>query len=399
VFANAGINEFASMEVSPGSTTARSESTSSLPGLPKHLTWPTFSPEPTTHLNRLGRDPSGHDRRSIEVVNEYISGTLGPARLKGMEKVTTRPMAIPRGPFDLAALLHLPDDFDGQRSIPAVVLSTPGSSVKEQIGANYASRLATRGIAALVFDPAHQGESGGEPRDLEDPYRRGEDISYVIDALQSVPGIAADRIGVLGICAGGGYAVHTARTDHRIRAVGTVVAGNMGDSWRSAAFAPDGPAEALDRLAADRIREERTGELDRLNWLPDTLEDAEAAGITDIDNTQAIEYYRTPRGGHPRSTNRRLARSDALLLGYDAFHLVDQLLTQPLQVILAGRKGITGSYEAGMKLWRLAPNPVDLMIVEGAGHYEMYDVPEYVDRAADRLADFYREHLSGTPSV
>lgn len=304
--------------------------------------------------------------------------------------MTIRPMTIPRGSFDLAGLLHLPDD---QHSFPAVVLSTPGSSVKEQIGANYASRLAARGIAALVFDPAYQGESGGTPRDLEDPYRRGEDISFAVDALQQVPGIDPDRIGVLGICAGGGYAVHTARTDHRIRAVGTVVAGNMGESWRSTAFAPDGPAAALDRLAADRTREVRTCNLERLNWLPDTPEDAVAAGITDIDNRQAVEYYRTERGGHPRSTNRRLARGDALLIGYDAFHLVDQLLTQPLQVILAGRKGVTKSYEAGMKLWELAPNPVDLMVVEGAGHYEMYDVPGYVDQAVDRLADFYREHL------
>ena len=302
-------------------------------------------------------------------------------------------MRIPRGPFDLAAVLHLPDDVGGAPPPPAVVLSTPGSSVKEQIGANYASRLAARGIAALVFDPAYQGESGGEPRDLEDPYRRGEDISYAIDALQVVPDVDPDRIGVLGICAGGGYAVHTARTDHRIRAVGTVVAGNMGDSWRSEAFAPDGPAAALDRLAADRTREVRSDQLERRNWLPDTPDDAAAAGITDIDNTQAVGYYRTPRGGHPRSTNRRLARSDALLLGYNAFHLVDPLLTQPLQVILAGRRGVTGSYEAGMKLWELAPNPVDLMIVEGAGHYEMYDVAEYVDQAVDRLAEFYQEHL------
>ena len=301
-----------------------------------------------------------------------------------------RPLTIPRGSFDLAGLLHLPDD---QGSFPAVVLSTPGSSVKEQIGANYASRLADRGIAALVFDPANQGESGGTPRDLEDPYRRGEDISFAVDALQQMPEIDPGRIGVLGICAGGGYAVHTARTDHRIRAVGTVVAGNMGESWRSAAFAPDGPAAALDRLAAERTREVRTGRLDRLNWLPDTAEDAVAAGVTDIDNTQAIEYDRTPRGGHPRSTNRRLARSDALLIGYDAFHLVDRLLTQPLQVIVAGRRGVTMSYEAGMTLWAMAPNPIDLMVIEGAGHYEMYDVPEYVDQAVDRLADFYREHL------
>jgi uncharacterized protein len=296
-------------------------------------------------------------------------------------------VSIPRGPIELAAHLHLPDETP----LRAVVLSTPGSSVKEQIGANYASRLASRGIAALVFDPAHQGQSGGEPRDLEDPYRRGEDISYAIDALSTFPGIDPERIGVLGICAGGGYAVHTARTDHRIKAVGVVVPGNMGTSFRG--FQPDGPAAALDSMAAARIEETRSGELTRANWLPDTLEDAAAAGMTDLDTTQAITYYRTERGHNQHSTNRRLARGDSLLLGYDAYHLVDQLMTQPLQVILAGRKGNTGTYESGMRLWELAPNPVDVMVVEDAGHYEMYDEPEYVDKAVDRLTDFYTANL------
>jgi fermentation-respiration switch protein FrsA (DUF1100 family) len=302
-----------------------------------------------------------------------------------------RHITIPRGPIELAADLHLPDDIDGAGPLRAVVLSTPGSSVKEQIGANYASRLATRGIAALVFDPAYQGQSGGEPRDLEDPYRRGEDISYAIDALSTIPGIDPERIGVLGICAGGGYAVHTARTDHRIKAVGTVVASNIGSAFRS--FQPDGPAAALDALADARTEETRAGELSRVNWLPDTLDDAAAAGLTDMDTTQAITFYRTERGRNEYSTNRRISRSDSLLLGYDAFHLVDQLMTQPLQVILAGRIGNTGSYENGMQLWKLAPNPVDLMVIEGAGHYEMYDEPEYVDAAVERLAHFYSDNL------
>ncbi|MFF3373975.1 alpha/beta hydrolase [Streptomyces sp. NPDC002680] len=300
-------------------------------------------------------------------------------------------ITIPRGPIDLTADLHLPDTIDDAAPLRAVVLATPGSSVKEQIGANYASRLAARGVAALVFDPAHQGQSGGEPRDLEDPYRRGEDISYAIDALSTIPGIAPERIGVLGICAGGGYAVHTARTDHRIKAVGTVVPSNMGTSFRG--FQPDGTPAALDTMADARIEETRSGELTRVNWLPDTLEEATAVGLTDIDTTQAVTYYRTGRGRNEHSTNRRLSRGDSLLLGYDAYHLVDQLMTQPLQVILAGRIGNTGSYESGMHLWKLAPNPVDLMVIDGAGHYEMYDEPEYVDAAVDRLVAFYSNNL------
>ena len=298
-------------------------------------------------------------------------------------------LTIPRGPITLAADLHVPEGFGSGQRHPTVVLSTPGSSVKEQIGANYASRLAARGFAAVTFDPAHQGESGGEPRDLEDPYRRSEDISYVIDALGGIEGVDPTRIGALGICAGGGYAVYTTRTDHRIKALGTVVAGNMGTSWRSAGFSPDGPVAALEALA-----EARNAQPDeRVNWLPDTLDEAAQVGLTDLDTTQAITYYRTPRGRNENSTNRRLRWSDSLLLGFDAFHLVDQLLTQPLQVIVAGRRGNTGQYEAGMALWEKAPNPVDLLIVEGAGHYEMYDEPRYVDQAVDRLAAFYSEHL------
>jgi uncharacterized protein len=302
-----------------------------------------------------------------------------------------RSLMIPRGPIELAADLHLPDGADASSGLRAVVLSTPGSSVKEQIGANYASRLAARGIAALVFDPAHQGQSGGEPRDLEDPYRRSEDISYAIDALSGVPGIDPERIGVLGICAGGGYAVYTSRTDHRIKAVGTVVATDMGDAFRG--FQADGPVAALDALAEQRRGEVQSGELHRDNWLPDTPEEADAAGITDLDMRQAITYYRTPRGMNENSTNRRLSRSDSLVLGYDSFHLVDKLMTQPLQVIVGGRRGSTPQFDHGMKLWELAPNPIDLMIVDGAGHYEMYDVPEYVDAAVERLTAFYTEYL------
>jgi uncharacterized protein len=305
-----------------------------------------------------------------------------------------RSITIPRGPIALAGALHLPEDFDAERPHAAIVLSTPGSSVKEQIAANYASRLAAAGFVALAFDPGHQGRSGGEPRDLEDPYRRSEDISFAIDALTGMPGVDPHRIGALGICAGGGYAVYTARTDHRIRALGTVVAGNMGTSWRSPAFAPDGPAVALDRLAEERIGEQLSGEHGRAQWLPDTLEDAAAAGLTDLDTTQAITYYRTPRGGNEHSTNRRLRRSDSLLIGFDAFHLVEQLLTQPVQVIVAGRRGNTGQFEAGVELHRLAPNTEDLIVIEGAGHYELYDEPRYVDQAAGHLARFFHEHLA-----
>ncbi len=305
----------------------------------------------------------------------------------------THDLTIPRGPIELAGRLHLPDDLDPARPHRAVVISTPGSSVKEQIGSAYGSRLAARGVVALVFDPAHQGQSGGEPRDLEDPYVRSDDISFAVDALVGHPLVDEQAIGVLGVCAGGGYAVHAARTDHRIRAVGTVVPVNIGRARRQGLAGSTGVAAGLDRLADVRTREVLDGAEVRVPWLPDTLEDAHAAGIEDVD-VQAVTYYRTPRGRSAHSTNRRLARSDPAMIGFDAFHLVDELLTQPLQVVLAGRVGSTGSYADGRQLWEAAPNAVDLLVVDGAGHYEMYDVPAYVDAAVERLATFYDRHLT-----
>ncbi|WP_127506320.1 alpha/beta hydrolase [Actinoplanes solisilvae] len=117
------------------------------------------------------------------------------------------------------------------------------------------------------------------------------------------------------------------------------------------------------------------------------------AGVTDIDLLQAIRYYRTDRGHNEHSTNRRLSRGDALLLGFDAYHLVDQLMTQPLQLVLAEHIDGTGFDESARRLWEIAPNPVDRMVIKGTRHYEMYDEPEYVDTAVERLAGFYMRHL------
>ena len=83
------------------------------------------------------------------------------------------------------------------------------------------------------------------------------------------------------------------------------------------------------------------------------------------------------------------------MLGFDAFHLVPELLTQPLQVVVGRRRGITGSFDDGKTLFELAPNKKDLFVVEGAGHYDMYHVPEYVDQAIGRLVPFYSAYLGG----
>lgn len=305
----------------------------------------------------------------------------------------TRDVSFAHGDLTLAGRLFLPEDFDERRTQPALVLATPGSSVKEQIGSHYARRLAAKGWIALTFDPAYQGQSEGTPRDLEDPAARIEDLRCAVDFLVTQPFVDAERLGVLGICAGGGYAISAALIEKRLRAVGVVVPVNIGRARRGYALAQDALVSTLQAVGAQRTQEARGGAERRDPWIPDTPEQARAAGFTDRDLLEAVDFYRTARGHSPHSTNRMYFNSTALLMGFDAFHLVDPLLTQPLQVVVGSRKGNTGSYDDGRWLVDNTPGESDLLVIDGAGHYELYDRPEYVDPAVERLAAFYARTL------
>ena len=298
------------------------------------------------------------------------------------------------GPIDLAGEVRFPKDFNANERYAALIIVTPGSNVKEQIGAFYGERMSERGFVTLAFDPSYQGQSGGEPRDLEDPAARVEDIRCAVDFLNTLPYVGENRIGILGVCAGGGYSVNAAMTEHRIRAVGTVVAVNIGRARRQGTLSADAVVKTLEEVGRQRTIEARGGELRREKWIPDSPEEARAEGITDPDTLEAIDYYRTPRGYNENSTNRRLFRSRAAMMGFDAFHLAGELLTQPVQVIVAGRLGTTFSFDDGKRLWEQARNKVDFFVVNGAGHYDMYDKPEYVDQAVERLEGFYKDYLS-----
>jgi fermentation-respiration switch protein FrsA (DUF1100 family) len=293
----------------------------------------------------------------------------------------------------LVGQLRIPEGFETLGSRPSVVVVGPGSSVKEQAGAVYAEKLAAKGFVTLVFDPSFQGESEGLPRDLENPAVRVEDIRCAIDFLVTLPYIDEDKIGLLGICAGGGYAVKAALTERRIKALGTVVANDIGSAFRRMQPQASAVEDMLAAVARQRTAEARGEAQKRLPWLPESPEQAKAAGIDDHSVLSAIDYYYTARGYNSNRTNQRLMTGDAFLLGFDAFHLVDELLVQPLQVIVGGKLGTTFSFEGGKALWSKARNRKDFVVIEGADHYDMYDKPEYVDQAIEHLIALYQEHL------
>ncbi|GHB73843.1 alpha/beta hydrolase [Streptomyces viridiviolaceus] len=297
--------------------------------------------------------------------------------------------------WDVAADLRLPKDFDATKKYPAIICAHPISSCKEQTaGSIYAERLTEQGYVTLAFDASFQGESGGEPQYLEDPATRVEDFRCAVDYLVTLDYIDENRIGALGVCGGGGYAANATMTEHRIKALVTVVGANYGRLMREGNLTPTAAVDTLEAIGRQRTAEARGAEPAITTYIPDSQEERKQAGIDDVDIIQAIDYYKTPRGQNPNSPNKLRFSGLAAAVGWDAFHLAEVLLTQPLQVIVGDVPGSFGSYRDGFELFdRARSEKKDILVVEGASHYDLYDKPEAVDQAFEKITPFFKENL------
>jgi fermentation-respiration switch protein FrsA (DUF1100 family) len=289
--------------------------------------------------------------------------------------------------IDVAAHLHLPDDFDEGKKYPALVGIHPAGGVKEQTIGHYAARLAEHGFVAIVFDASYQGESGGEPRLLEDPTARVEDARSAADFLTTLSFVDPERMGVFGICAGGGYALSVVQTERRFKAVATVSAAPMGEGSRAFLGRPVPASEnikTLEAVAQQRTAEARGADPIYAPFVPERFEEID-------ENTpdllrEGYDYYRTPRGQHPRSKGRFLLTSLDRMLAFSAFDQIPDLLTQPM-LLIAGSKADTKVFSD--QAYELSRGPKELFVVDGATHIAMYDVPKYVDQAIAKMVEFF----------
>lgn len=297
--------------------------------------------------------------------------------------------------LSLSGNLYLPEDHvEGDRR-PAVVTSHPFGGVKEQTAGLYAERLAAEGFVTLAFDTAYQGDSEGEPRGLENPFARAEDIRSAVTYLSTCAQVDPERIGALGICASGGYVPFAATTDHRIRAVATVSAADIGALFREGLGGGQDPrilAGMLEASALARTAEAASAVFRHDPVVPETPEEAEGAPTLYREGT---DYYRTPRAQHPNSANRYLFRSVDQIAQYSSFDLVHLIAPRPL-LMIAGTEADTAyfSREAIEK----ARGPKELFWIEGATHIDLYDREEFVPAAVTKLASFFRANLAAARS-
>jgi fermentation-respiration switch protein FrsA (DUF1100 family) len=290
----------------------------------------------------------------------------------------------------IVAHLYIPDTpAPGPR--PALVVGHPGTGVKEQTSGTYARRMAERGFITLAFDAAHQGESGGLPRGLEDPAQRVEDFKAAVSYLVTREEVDAERIGLLGICASGGYSLAATGGDLRVQAVATVCTADPSRQFRLGADGGQDPAvfqALLGAAASARTAAARGQDPGVMTMFPQTAEQAGALGGE--HGVEGFEYYCTSRGEHARSAKFLAWESIDRLACYDAFFAVPLIGPRPMLQIV-GERAVT-SWMA-VEAHQRATGPKELHWIEGASHVDLYDKKEYIDPAVDKLADFFTTHL------
>jgi fermentation-respiration switch protein FrsA (DUF1100 family) len=286
--------------------------------------------------------------------------------------------------------VYTPAGYDASKKYPAVVVAHPNGGIKEQTAGLYAQRLAEAGYITIAADAAYQGGSGGAPRHTDKPANRIEDIQGMADFITRYAGVDVNRLGVLGICGGGGYTLKAAQSDKRFKAVATLSMFNSGEVRRNG-FQNSGLATIQERLkqATDARAQEAAGGKIIYAGVASITDEEIAQTPTDLYREGYQYYYRTH--AHPNSTFLYTRSSLLDLMTWDATTNMD-LINQPL-LMIAGSKADTKymTDEAFAKATKAKSK--ELFLIDGATHIQTYWRPEYVAQAVNKLTDFFGKNL------
>ncbi len=290
--------------------------------------------------------------------------------------------------IEIAADLYLPSNLDESVLHSAVVIGPPYGGVKEQGPGVYANDLARRGFVALAFDPSYNGESGGAPRHLSSPDIFAEDFSAGVDYLGTLPYIDRERIGALGICGSGGFALNAAQVDLRIKAVVAVamydISGVKRNGWMDSQ-SDEGRRTELKAIAAQRWADVDAGGPTLTPVFPDEFKPEELDPVT----AQFHEYYVTDRGHHPRSIGAFTVTSGLSHINFGALAHLQDITPRPI-LLITGEQAHSRYFSD--TVYEKAAEPKELVVVPGARHIDLYDRTDIIP--FDKIETFFVEYLA-----
>lgn len=295
----------------------------------------------------------------------------------------------------LAADLYEPKNAAGR--LAAIAVCGPFGAVKEQASGLYAQTMAECGFLTLAFDPSFTGESGGEPRYMASPDINTEDFQAAVDFLSVQENVDPERIGVIGICGWGGMALNAAALDTRIKAT---VASTMYDMTRvnakgyfDAEDSADARYEKKRALNAQRTADYRSGAYALAGGVVDPLPDDAPFFVKDY-----YDYYKTPRGYHPRSLNSNggwNVTGCMSFLNQPILRYVNEIRSAVL--VMHGEKAHSCYFSRDAYAAMVKDNPYtdnkELLIIPDAVHTDLYDGGGKDAIPFDKLETFFAEHL------
>ena len=287
----------------------------------------------------------------------------------------------------LVADLYVPKNATGK--LPAIAVSGPFGAVKEQASGLYAQAMAERGFLSVAFDPSYTGESAGTPRYVASPDINTEDFSAAVDFLSLHDMVDPERIGIVGICGWGGFAVNAAANDTRIKAT---VASTMYDMSRVTA---NGYFDSMDadkryafrkQLNEQRTVDARNGVYALAGGVPDVLPDDAPQFVKDY-----YAYYKTPRGYHRRSLNSNGGWNTTSSLSFMNFPILAYAGEIRSAVLLVHGEKAHSRYFSEDTFGKLPGDNKELMIVPGANHTDLYDRTDVIP--FDKIQAFFNKYL------
>ncbi|MDE6299636.1 MAG: alpha/beta hydrolase, partial [Muribaculaceae bacterium] len=291
------------------------------------------------------------------------------------DKVNHSKVVFPnRYGITLAADLYMPKDAKGK--FPAIAVCGPFGAVKEQAAGLYAQEMAERGFITLAFDPSFTGESGGRPRYMTSPDINTEDFSAAVDFLVTNPAVNPEAVGIIGICGWGGIAINAAASDPRIKAT---VASTMYDMSRvnangyfDSAATPEDRDRLRSALATQRTEDFRNGSPKLGGGVPDVLPEDAPKFLRDY-----FDYYKTPRGYHPRSLNSNGGRNATSPIPWINFPLMSRAgEIKNAVMIIHGEKAHSFYFGSdAYKSLSVTPGQENnklFVVIPGASHTDLY---------------------------
>lgn len=285
--------------------------------------------------------------------------------------------------------LYTPKNIKKGEKYSAIAISGPFGAVKEQASGLYAQTLAERGFITLAFDPSYTGESSGQPRNIASPDINTEDFSAAVDFLSNQQNVNPDKIGVLGICGFGGFALNAASIDTRIKAT---VTSTMYDMTRVSA---KGYNDVMDEnarynlkqtLNKQRTEDFKNGTYAKASGLPEKLTGEEPQFIKDYFN-----YYKTKQGFHARSINSNgnwNMTSSLSLINLPILAYSDEIKSA---VLIIHGENAHSRYFSEDAFKNLKGDNKELLIIKNANHTDLYYNNDLIP--FEKIENFYKKYL------